>query len=127
MAPVIRSGQVADDGDDLLEVVSTAESSENTADEVTAKGLVDTTVNAGADDDALLMEVTGEDRAIGMENSTLNVGDSDDVIDVIVEATNEENGEAIGLSKSTISSGGGDDAILIVLLLFAAAFVFLRG
>ena len=59
------------------------------------------------------MEVTGEDRAIGMENSTLNVGDSDDVIDVIVEATNEENGEAIGLSKSTISSGGGDDAIYV--------------
>jgi Ca2+-binding RTX toxin-like protein len=30
-----------------------------------------------------------------------------------VEATNEENGEAIGLSGSTISSGGGDDSIYI--------------
>ena len=58
------------------------------------------------------MEVTGEARAIGMENSTLNVGSSDDVIDVIVEATNED-GEAIGLSGSTISSGGGDDSIYV--------------
>ena len=58
------------------------------------------------------MDVIGEARAIGMENSTLNVGDSDDVIDVIVEATNED-GEAIGLSGSTISSGGGDDSIYV--------------
>ena len=48
-----------------------------------------------------------------MENSTLNVGDSDDIIDVIVEATSEDNGEAIGLNNSTISSGGGDDSIYI--------------
>ena len=75
--------------------------------------MVDTTIDAGADDDALLMEVTGKDLAIGMENSTLNVGDSDDVIDVIVDATNEVNGEAIGLIGSTISSGGGDDAIYV--------------
>ena len=70
------------------------------------------TIDAG-DDDALLMEVTGEALAIGMENSTPNVGDSDDIIDVIVEATNEEDSEAIGLSESTISSGGGDDSIYI--------------
>ena len=59
------------------------------------------------------MEVTGEALAIGMENSTLNVGDSDDVIDVIVDATNETDGEAIGLSGSSISSGGGDDSIYV--------------
>jgi Ca2+-binding RTX toxin-like protein len=41
------------------------------------------------------------------------VGDSDDIIDVIVEATNEVDGEAIGLKGSTISSGGGDDSIYI--------------
>ena len=35
-----------------------------------------------------------------MENSTLNVGDSDDLIDVIVEATSEDNGEAIGLNNT---------------------------
>ncbi len=57
--------------------------------------------------------MVGETLAVGMENSTLNVGESDDIIDVIVEATNEDNGEAIGLSDSTISSGGGDDSIYI--------------
>ena len=77
----------------------------------------DPNIRTGSGDDSINITSSGSARSVAIENSEISASDGNDYLEIYSEALSKNesqgNGEAIGISYSTINTESEDDALLI--------------